>query len=219
MEIRFLCIVLSLLLPILAGADEREEQDAVVRDARPESVLDPRIERRRITEADIDSENFEAGIYTGLISIEDFGTQPVLGLRLDYHLSEDVFFEAMLGRAKADETSFERLNAGVQLLTDDERAFTYYQAGVGYNLLPGEAFLSRNRAFNNALFVLGGAGMTEFAGDEHFTISLGVGYRLLINDFTAFRVDMKDHLFNLDVLGEDKLTHNMELSAGVSLFF
>ena len=219
METRFLCIVLSLLLPLLAQAGEQADEDAVVREARPESVLDPRIERRRITEADIDTENFEAGIYTGLLSIEDFGTQPVLGVRLDYHLSQDVFFEAMLGRAKADETSFEKLNAGVQLLTDDERSFSYYQAAVGYNLLPGEAFLTRNRVFNNAFFLLGGAGMTEFAGDEHFTVSLGVGYRLLINDFIAFRVDMKDHLFNLDVLGEDKMTHNMELSAGASLFF
>lgn len=219
METRFLCIVLTLLLPLLANGDAQTDQEDVVRDARPESVLDPRIERRRITEADIDSENFEVGIYAGLISIEDFGAQPVVGLRLDYHLSEDVFFEAMLGSAEADETSFERLNAGVQLLTDDERSFTYYQAAVGYNLLPGEAFLSRHRVFNNALFLLGGAGMTEFAGDDQFTVSLGVGYRLLVNDFAAVRVDMKDHMFNLDVLGEDKLTHNMELTAGVSLFF
>ncbi|MCK0153416.1 outer membrane beta-barrel domain-containing protein [Alcanivorax sp. S6407] len=219
MENRLLCIVLSLLLPLLANGEEQAEQEDVVRDARPESVLDPQIERRQITEADIDTENFEAGVYVGMISIEDFGTQPVLGLRLNYHLSEDIFFEGVLGRAKADETSFERLNDGVELLTDDERAFTYYQGAVGYNLLPGEAFLNRNRAFNNALYVLGGAGITEFAGDEHFTISLGVGYRLLINDFTTVRVDMKDHLFNLDVLGEDKMTQNMEFSAGVSLFF
>ena len=219
METRLFCIVLSLLFPLLANGETSQEKDATVRDSRPESVLDPRIERRRITDAEIDTENFEAGIYTGLISIEDFGTQPVLGLRLNYHLSEDVFFEAMLGRAKADETSFETLNAGVQLLTDEEREFTYYQAAVGYNLLPGEAFLTRNRAFNNSLYVLGGAGMTDFAGDEHFTLSLGIGYRLLINDFTAIRVDMKDHLFNLDVLGDDKLTQNLELSAGVSLFF
>ncbi|MEE3320247.1 MAG: outer membrane beta-barrel domain-containing protein [Pseudomonadota bacterium] len=219
METRVLCVVLGLLLPLLGHAEEQAEQEDVVRDARPESVLDPRIERRRITEAEIDTENFEAGIYTGLISIEDFGTQPLIGLRLNYHLSEDVFFEAMLGRSKADETSFERLNAGVELLTDDQRAYTYYQAGVGYNLLPGEAFLGENRAFNNALYLLGGAGMTDFAGEEFFTLSLGVGYRLLINDFTTVRVDMKDHIFSMDILGEDRMTNNIELSAGVSLFF
>ena len=117
------------------------------------------------------------------------------------------------------ETSFETLNAGVQLLTDDEREYTYYQVGVGYNLLPGEAFLSENRAYNNALYLMGGAGMTDFAGDDQFTLSLGVGYRLLINDWMALRVDMKDHIFNLDVLGEDKTTHNLELTAGIGVFF
>ena len=130
-----------------------------------------------------------------------------------------MFFEAVLGRAEAGETSFETLNAGVRLLNDDEREFTYYQASVGYNLLPGEAFLSGGRTFNNALYLLGGAGITDFAGDEHFTLGVGVGYRLLVNDLIAVRVDMKDHIFNLDVLGEDKTTHNLELTAGVSLFF
>ena len=47
----------------------------------------------------------------------------------------------------------------------------------------------------------------------------GVGYRLLINDFTAVRVDMKDHIFTHDILGEDKTTHNLEMTAGVSLYF
>ena len=220
METRFLpaFLILPLLLPAGAIAETADDTSAV-RDADPESVLDPQIERRRIKEADIDSENFEAGVYAGILSIEDFGAQPVVGVRLDYHLSEDVFFEAVLGRAEAGETSFETLNAGVRLLNDDEREFTYYQASVGYNLLPGEAFLSGGRTFNNALYLLGGAGITDFAGEEHFTLGAGVGYRLLVNDLIAVRVDMKDHIFNLDVLGEDKTTHNLELTAGVSLFF
>lgn len=221
MENRLLRAVLVIVLasPLSVLADNARESTEGVRDADPGSVLDPQIERRRIREADIDTENFEVGAYAGILSIEDFGAQPVVGVRLDYHLSEDVFLEAVIGHAKADETSFETLNAGVQLLTDDERDYTYYQALVGYNLLPGEAFLTRNRTYNNALYLIGGAGMTEFAGDDHFTLGLGVGYRLLINDLVAVRVDMKDHVFNLDVLGEDKTTHNLELTAGVSLFF
>ena len=51
---------------------ETADDTSAVRDADPESVLDPQIERRRIKEADIDSENFEAGVYAGILSIEDF---------------------------------------------------------------------------------------------------------------------------------------------------
>lgn len=220
METRLLpaVLILALLLSVAATV-QAADNSAVVRDADPASVLDPQIERRHIKEADIDSENFEAGLYAGILSIEDFGAEPVMGVRLDYHLSEDVFFEAVLGQAEAGETSFETLNAGVRLLNDEDREFTYYQASVGYNLLPGEAFLAGGRTFNNALYLLGGAGMTDFAGDEHFTLGLGAGYRLLVNDLIAVRVDMKDHIFNLDVLGKDKTTHNLELIAGVSVFF
>jgi hypothetical protein len=45
-----------------------------------ESVIEPELERRTITEADIDSEDFEAGVYAGVMSIEDFGT-----CRLPHH--------------------------------------------------------------------------------------------------------------------------------------
>jgi len=213
------------LLPLQSLAAEQGSDNnsgdskASVRDADAESILDPNIERRHIKEADIDAENFEIGLYTGVLSIEDFGSDLLVGLRLDYHLSEDVFLEGSLARSEAGDTSFETLNAGVQLLTDDEREYTYYQVGVGYNVLPGEAFLTENRAYNNALYLMGGAGMTDFAGDEHFTLSMGVGYRLLINDWMAVRVDMKDHIFSLDVLGENKTTHNLELTAGIGVFF
>ena len=61
--------------------------------------------------------------------------------------------------------------------------------------------------------------MTDFAGDDQFTLRLGVGYRLLHNDWMAVRVDMKDHIFSLDVLGEDKATHDLELTAGIGVFF
>lgn len=226
MESRLRSYVLSvaLMLPVIAGhaAQDAVSNGAQAQDGRasaPESVLDPRIERRRIQEADIDAENFEIGVYAGMLSIEDFGTEPLLGVRLDYHLSDSVFFEAAISYAEAGETSFETLNPGVDLLSDDEREFLQYQVALGYNLLPGEAFLNKNRAYNNSLFLLGGAGMTEFAGDEHFTLTLGAGYRLLLNDLVAIRVDMKDHIFNLDVLGKEKTTQNLELSAGVSVFF
>jgi hypothetical protein len=35
----------------------------------------------------------------------------------------------------------------------------------------------------------------------------------------AFRVDFRDHLFDIDLLGEEKTTHNLEASIGVTVFF
>ncbi|HYQ71470.1 MAG TPA: outer membrane beta-barrel domain-containing protein, partial [Gammaproteobacteria bacterium] len=44
-----------------------------------EPVITPDLERRTITEADIDSEDFEVGVFVGIMSVEDFGSNVVYG--------------------------------------------------------------------------------------------------------------------------------------------
>ena len=114
--------------------------------------------------------------------------------------------------------SFELLNGSIQLLTDDERNFTYYDIGLGYNLFTGESFFGK-RAFNSDVYVLGGIGNTHFAGDDHFTWSIGAGYRFLPNDWLAVDIRVKDHIFSSDILGVNKTTHNIEVVGGLSIFF
>ncbi len=182
-------------------------------------VIQPAIERKEIKEARIDTENFEVGAYAGMMSVEDFGTGPVYGVRAAYHVTEDLFLEAAYGRSKAGETSYERLSGSAPLLTDKERALSYYNLSVGYNLLPGETFIGSRRAFNSALYIIGGIGSTDFAGDARFTLNLGAGYRLLMTDWLALHVDVRDHIFDIDVTGEDKTTHNIEINGGITFFF
>ena len=209
-----------LALPALLGGCSwlrTTEEEPVYSEAEP--VIKPNIERRTITEADIDSEDFEVGAYVGVLSIEDFGSNVVYGVRADYHITEDFFAELALGTSEAGDTSYETLSGGAQLLTDDQRDYTYYNISVGVNLLPGESFIGGNHAFNSALYLIAGVGNTEFADDSHFTVNLGVGYRFLLNDAVALHVDFKDYIFNSDLLGTDKTTHNLEATAGLSMFF
>ena len=100
-------------------------------------------ERREVDVDKLDKENFEFGVLGGLMSVEDFGTNTVVGARVAYHVTEDFFVEGQYGRTTLGETSFERLSGGAQILTDDERDMTYYNVSVGYNIFPGEIFLGR----------------------------------------------------------------------------
>jgi outer membrane beta-barrel protein len=193
------------------------EDEPVYSEAEP--VIKPNIERRTITEADIDSEDFEVGAYVGVLSIEDFGSNVVYGVRADYHITEDFFAEAALGTSEAGDTSYETLSGGAQLLTDSQRDFTYYNISVGYNILPGESFVGSKYAFNSALYLIGGVGNTEFADDSHFTVNVGAGYRFLFNDWISVRLEFRDYIFDSDLLGTDKTTHNLEGTAGLSFFF
>jgi len=198
----------------LFGRDDPPMEDA----GASAPVISPEVERRPITTPKIDTEDFEITGYYGMISVEDFGSNPIYGARVAYHVSEGLFIEGTYAMAgDVDRSSVEVLN-NIDLLGSD-RDYSYYDLAVGWNLLPGEVFLGRNRAFNSALYVIGGAGNTSFAGEDLFTLTFGAGYRVLATDSIALHFDVRDHLFDNDVTGEDKTTHNIEFNLGVSWFF
>ena len=180
--------------------------------------IDPGIERRSIDEFDIDSENIEIGLYTGIISIEDFGSDMVVGATLAYHVNEHFFVEASYGQATAGETSFEVLSGGAPFLTDDQRDYRFYDLSLGYNI-NGEVFFTPSLVFNSDFYVILGAGNTDFAGDEMFTVSAGIGYRLLVTDYLSVRFDVRDHIFNTDIIAEEKTVHNPRFTLGLTFFF
>ncbi|MDF2177862.1 outer membrane beta-barrel domain-containing protein [Aliiglaciecola sp. CAU 1673] len=184
----------------------------------PPLVVEPEVDRRQINDADIDTEDFEVGLFYGQISIEDFSNSSVTGLTLAYHITENIFMEASYGQADAGLTSFEQLSGGAPFLTDDEREYRYYDLGIGYNF-NGEVFVKEGWALNSDFYLMVGGGSTDFGGDNHFTLSLGGGYRLFLTDYLALRLDVRDHIFSSEIIGEKKDTHNIHYSLGASWFF
>ena len=185
----------------------------------PGQVIDPEVERREIKEPAIDREDFEIGGYVGIMSVEDFGTDVVYGVRLAYHITAGFFVEGTVGQTEGGLTSFEELSGGARLITDSQRTFTYYNLNLGYNILPGEVFIGEGRAYNTNLYLIAGLGSTRFAGDDRFTVNVGAGYRFLLSDSIALHLDFRDHLFDIDLLGEEKTAHNLEAHLGFTVFF
>ena len=184
-----------------------------------EEVISPDIDRRNIERPAIDTEDYEIGLYVGILSIQDFNSELVYGVRGAWHVTEDFFFEVDYGSSKADLTSYEKLTGGPPLFEDAERDYSYYTLNLGWNVLPGEVFILDDYAMKSDFYILGGVGSTDFLGDNWFTISVGVGYRLLINDSITWRVDVRDHIFDRDVFGLDETTNNIEWTTGITYFF
>jgi len=185
----------------------------------PPRVIEPEVARRKIKVPRIRSSNVEVGLDYGVLSIEDFGTHQAYGITAAYHITEDFFFQAEAGRSRAGRTSFETLGGNIQLLTESERRFTYYDLSLGYNFLPGEAFLGRGIAMTNAFYLLGGIGGTDFAGDTKFTVNFGAGYRVVPADWLALHITVQDRVFQSSLLGTTKLTNNLEARIGTTVFF
>jgi outer membrane beta-barrel protein len=200
--------------PAAAQDADQEPQDQNA----PPRVVEPEVARRKITVPKIRSSNIEVGADYGVLSIEDFGAHPSYGLTAAYHVTEDFFFQGEVGRSRAGQTSFETLSQ-VQLLTESERRFTYYDLSLGYNFLPGEAFIGRGFAMTSAFYLLGGIGGTDFAGDTKFTVNFGAGYRVVPTDWLAVHVTVQDRVFQSSLLGTTKLTNNLEARVGATVFF
>ena len=204
-----------ILFPVSIQAEEKTSPLEI----KSEQLIQPEIDRRAVELSKIKSDDFEITVFSGLLSVEDFGANLVVGARFAYHINEDIFFETTYANSKAGQTSYERLSGGLPLLTGSQRDIIIYNISLGYNLLPGESFLTRNTSFNSALYLVAGMGSTTFAGADRLTLNVGGGFRLLATDWMAVHVDVRNHIFNMDILAENKITNNLEVTLGVSVFF
>lgn len=209
--------LLVLLVLFARTAWSAENADPQVIQQQQPPIIQPEVERQKIDTDAIDTEDFEIGLFVGAMNVENFGTNLVYGARAAYHVTEDLFGEFAVGQTDTSKTSFEKLSGGAEIIED--RTLTYYNISLGYNILPGETFIGSSYAFTNALYLIGGVGVTDFNSDNKFTWNFGAGYRLLLTDYLSLRLDARDHVFKLDVLGEDETLHNLELTVGLSYFF
>lgn len=223
METRLSSVLLTALLLSGCGwfhrGDKPSNQVVVEEPEGEPSIVEPQVRRREVKVPKIKAKDFEVGAYFGALSIQDFGTNPLYGVRGAYHVSEDIFLEGYVARSKAGTTSLEDVFPNVTVVSDAGRHFTYYDLDLGYNVLPGEIFLGRGRAFNSQLYVTVGMGDVKFAQRDQFALNFGIGERIVITDWLALHVDVRDHIFETDLTGRTKNVDNIEATLGLTTFF
>ena len=183
-----------------------------------EQVIVPQVERREVRRPKIPSNDFAVGLYGGIYSTQNFGTAGVTGLRLSYHVTEDIFVDATLGRSKVSDESFRQVLPG-GIFVNRSETLSYYAISAGYNVLPGEVFFGRSVAKVTQGYILAGVGSTDFAGQKRQTLHAGFGLRLIVADWFSVQADVRDHIFTLDLLGRRQSTQNLEVTAGLTIFF
>jgi outer membrane beta-barrel protein len=213
MRLQHLALPLVLLAALTAlparAADERPAN---------EQVIEPQVDRRVIKLPKFPSNDFEFGVFGGTYATENFGSSFLYGARLGYHITEDIFVEAVYGRTQISDENFRQILPG-WVFPQPKETLTYYNLSAGYNILPGEVFIGKSYAKASALYLIGGIGSTNFLEQKRQTINFGLGLRVFLADWAAVQVDMRDHIFSLDLLGKRQNTQNLELSAGLTFFF
>ncbi|MDW3094864.1 MAG: outer membrane beta-barrel domain-containing protein [Gammaproteobacteria bacterium] len=211
---KWISVLLIMLISINTSvvlAEEDEDQ------AEQEQVIKPNIFRRDILVPKIDTEDFEITGFYGVLDVEDFGSEPVIGIRAAYHITEDFFVEATYAESEVKDDSFRRL--GLPLFPQETQDVEYYALSVGYNILPGEVFLGRDIAMSSSFYVLAGVGNVEFIDEDEFAYHAGVGLKVLPTDWLSVRFDFRDYIYETDLLGENEFTHNLEATLNLGVFF
>jgi outer membrane beta-barrel protein len=213
MESRIRYIFLALVGGAIVFAAPVWSQDAA---DTPPQVIEPSVERRDLDVGAIDTEDFELTGFVGIMSVEDFETNPVYGARLAYHISDALFIEGTIGQTKVGD-SLAEIVVGNEFFSD--RNLTYYDGSLGWNILPGESFFGKDRAYNSSFYLIAGLGNTDFADDNNFTVNFGFGFKLLPTDYLAVRIEARDYLFDTELNGVDKTLNNMQGTINLSWFF
>jgi outer membrane beta-barrel protein len=208
-----------LLVSILAAASAGAALPSLAQQAPASGqVVVPEVQRRDVKLPRIPSKDIEVGVLLGTYSTQNFGASMVGGLRLGYHITEDFFVEGAFAQTKVNDDNYRRVLPG-GLFPSGKETLKYVTLSAGYNVLPGEIFIGRNNARASQVFLLAGLGSTQFGDQRKQSFNLGVGLKVLLGERTALRVDMRDHIFSLDLLGQRERTQNLELTAGLSYFF
>lgn len=204
----------SQLLPVFVLADTEEKSIPA-----QEQVIQPQLERRDVKVPHIKSNDIEVGIYSGILSMENFSAESVKGVRLAYHVTEDFFLEGAYARSTISDEFFRSRAFPITGFDSQEEDLTYYNLSLGFNVLPGEIFIGHRWAMASAFYIIGGIGTTTFANENYSTFNFGGGYRILLNDWFAVHIDMRDYVFDSDLLGQNKRTNNFEATVGLTVFF
>jgi outer membrane beta-barrel protein len=207
-----LAIALATLLPLAAQA-----ADAPVGN-NTDQVVVPQVDRRDVKVPHIPSNDFEVGAFVGSYSAQNFGSSVVGGVRLGYHITEDVFVEGVYAQTKVSDENFRQVLPG-GVFPEEKEKLKYYNLSAGYNVLPGEVFFGTKHARPSAGYIIAGVGSTTFNDQRRQTFNFGFGMRLFFNDYFAAQLDAREHIFSLDLLGKRQSTRNPELSAGLTFFF
>ena len=183
-----------------------------------DQVVVPQVDRRGIHLPRFPSSDFEIGTFVGTYSTQNFGSSAVGGIRLGYHITEDFFVEGVYAATKVSDANFRQVLPG-GVFPQEKETLSYYNLSVGYNILPGEIFIGGAHSFASQFYIITGVGSTKLDVQRRPTINFGAGLRVYLTDHAALQLDVRDHVFSLDLLGKRQSTQNPELTLGVTAFF
>jgi outer membrane beta-barrel protein len=161
---------------------------------------------------------FELSGVGGFYASDALSSTYSYGGALSFFPSEDFGLEALLTRTPMQF----RLE---QAFTSFDQQ-THFQASIAWqgmlsllwSPIHAKFKFSDTRIIHGDIFAVAGAGRTFDASVLGLTWEAGAGFKLYLSRFVTFRLDLRDFLLPQEVLGRGRMTNNLNLLAGFSLW-
>ncbi|WP_299697171.1 outer membrane beta-barrel domain-containing protein [Hydrocarboniphaga sp.] len=192
--------------------DKRDNARPLPGEEAQAQPVDPNLERPDVGIKQIKSQDYEVGGYAGIIVFDRNHTSGLYGVRAAYHKSENFFVEGNYAFA-----STVGYNQARNLLGGSDGADIKYKSfgfSAGYNLIPGDLYVSRGYTVPFVIYGIGGFGFAKFEDDSHTSYSLGAGLKMMPTDWLAIRFELRDQAWS--AYGID---HNAEFTFGLAGYF
>jgi outer membrane beta-barrel protein len=183
-----------------------------------DQVITPDIDRREVHKPRFPSNDIELDLFAGGYTTSNFGSSGVAGGRLGYHITEDFFVEGSFGYSRVSDKAFRQILPG-GIFASGIDTLRYRELSLAWNALPGEVFLGTAHAKPSSIYLLAGLGTTSFDEQRAQTFVWGIGSRVFFTDWFALRLDVRDHVFGIDLLGRRQVENNPELTTSLAFFF
>jgi len=119
------------------------------------TIIEPQVNRREVKTPKIKAKDFEIGGYFGALSIQDFGDQPVYGVRAAYHRFRRTFSGRLLARLESgDDQPGGRLPQNITVVATLGDAHVLRTLDVATTYYLARSFLRAGTCFSQfALYV------------------------------------------------------------------
>jgi len=202
------CVFLFLGQSVVVNADALLDIDG-----SKEKFISPQIKQTEFKPAKIDSENFEVLAYVGTYDFDSFDTRAIYGFKGSFHFNQKLFLDVDYGNSDLKG----RIDTSNPTTAIDE-SIIRYDAGIGFNLMHGDAFWKKGEAFTNQLYIKYSLGKIDIDSSKSSFNSLGMGVRLLHpNDMISLQVGFNKD--SVDGSGGNSSFTNLKFFTGIGFFF
>jgi outer membrane beta-barrel protein len=206
--------------PEQGEAATEQEPPSSTRVACLEDASEDGYQRKGVQKRDfVKRHRFELGAVGGFYASDALSSTYTFGGALAFFPSEDFGLEALVTYEPVQFRIEDSFNA-----FDQRRRF---QAGTALQGMGALLFspvhakfkASEETILHGDLFLSAGAGRTFHDSVQGLTWEAGAGFKLYFSNHFAFRFDVRDFMLPQEILGRARITHNLTILAGLSLWF